>query len=473
MFPYHWFFLIGDSMFYKALTICVCLGSLYGMEENPEVAPNSPLSFILKEKQKENTVARPQWDFLSELTDEAMDSPSVFEVPLLTSLGATGPSPIEVDTPLSLSAPNATTFISMQSTPGITSVKSHQNALATLFNPNINGVGGGLAITFSGEGLDESQLIAQADGQKPSYFGKGRNQTKSEQSESPSGQTVIAGHGDNKNDFWADAFVEKLKLPANSFSNTVYDTCVGGLIGYDRFMSCGMLTSAVGYSYSNITVAGDVGRGRENQIFALFQGVSYLPQKMYLGYSLYGSVNLNDFSRFVNTGTNIEVAKSSFTSYTLAPHIDFGYDWCVNDWFIVEPFISNDFFFNFQPSYSEHGSPGFNQHQDSFNSGLYIVEPGVNLYERIRKSWGLLILRQEFGYERDQTMFGTNSTASIIGVQNGISTSTGLRDLNLGVFGFQVFARTNKGFYSDAFYRGRWGSGLISNTFHLKVGYFF
>lgn len=459
--------------------VSICLGSLYGMENDFATTPNSHLSFIFKEKQKETVAARPQFDFLSGPMEENTGPSLPPETPLFASVGATGPAPTAVDTPLSLSSPSVSAPAALQHASGImTFVKSHQNVLSTLFNPRIKGNEvEGPGIAFESKELDESQYIAQADingkKQKSASFGKGRNQNKSEPNQLPSGTTRIAAHGSAKNDVWIDFFGEKLKFPSTSGFNTIHDTSLGVLVGYDRFISSGMLTGAVGYNHAKIVEVGHVGHGFQNQIFAIFQGTAYLPKRMYLGYSLYGSVNLNDFDRFVNTGRVIEVAESSYTSYTLDPHIDFGYDWCVNDWFIVEPFLSNDFLFNFQPSYSEEGAPGFNEHQDAINSGLYVVEPGVNLYQRLRRKWGLVVLRQEVGYERVQTMFGTENTASIINVQSGISTSTGLRDLNLLILGLQIFARSNRGFYGDVLYRGEWCTGMISNTLHLKAGYFF
>jgi hypothetical protein len=446
------------------------------MEGDSAAIPDSHLSFIFKEKQQENEVARPRWEFLSELTEENKESFFLFDTPL-GSTGSTGSAIIGGNTRISMSTPNLSSSVSIGNASAVVSfVKSHQNILSTLFNPNIiENEGTGNA--FARGDLDESQFIAQAnvDGtnRKRPFFWKSRKQDQPEPTEIPAGTTRILAHGSNKNDLWIDFFGEKLKFAPEAEFNTIHNTCLGFIVGYDRFLSSGMVTGAIGYNHSKISEAGHVGHGHLNQIFGLFQGTAYLPKMMYLGYSLYGSVNLNNFHRFVDTGAETEVAKSSFTSYTLDPHLDFGYDWCVNDWFIVEPFISNDFLFNFQPSYSEHGAPGFNEHQNAVNSGLYVVEPGVNLYQRLDRNWGLVVLRQEVGYERAQTMFGTNNTVSIIDVQDGISIPTGLRDMNLFVFGFQVFTRANNGFYGDLLYRGEFGPDLIANTLHLKLGRFF
>jgi hypothetical protein len=440
------------------------------VEVNSPAVPDSHLSFIFKEKQKDHAPTSPRWDFLS---DENGEFYFPFGPSMLRVAGPTGSAETTTAEHVSPKS-NTSTTVSIQRAIGITTlIKSHQHSLSVLFNPQIPG--NEWAVALEKRQINEDLLIALAEikGMESKLLSENLRQNNPDQNSLPSGTTRILGHGENNNDLWIDFFGEKLRFPAQSGINTIHDTCLGFMIGYDHFMSSGILTGAIGYDHCKITEGGHTGHGHEDQIFGVFQGTAYLPLRMYLGYSLYGSVNFDDFHRNVNTGTETEVAKSSYISGSLAPHIDFGYDWCVNDWFIVEPFISNDFVFNFQPSYSEHGALGFNQHQDAINSGLYAVKPGVNLYQCIRRCWGQVVLREEIAYERDQPMFGTESTVSIINVQNGISTPTGLRELNLFVFGAEIFAQMNQNFYGDILYRGAWGTGLTSNSLHLKFGYFF
>lgn len=326
-----------------------------------------------------------------------------------------------------------------ESSPGNTETVTH-------FKEMLKGEGGYLA-KAEGEG-DQTQLL-------------------------PLGTTDTLAREKDRNNVWLDVYGVAAKIPPNKGTNTVRNTSVGFLIGYDRFMSSGTLTGAVGYNHTRFKEAKHAGKGYNDHISATVRGSSYLPKSTFIEYSLLGAVNFNHFNRNIQVSGSTEVASSDFTSYTLDPHLGFGYDWRANNWLILEPFVWNDFLFNFQEAYREHGDPGLEiQHESALNSGLFRLESGLNVYQHWARHWGDLILKEKLSYVREQPMFGTSNQVSVETLGE-FTIDSGLVAKSLFAFAFELFARATQGFFGSVLYQGEVGEGVIINELHLRAGLFF
>lgn len=329
-------------------------------------------------------------------------------------------------------ANNATTLsVSMRTRPG-----SAGQSISSFLGANILDI------------PEEQRYLAQAETEEPAV---------------PAGSALFLAKGNDHNAFWTKGFYQNL-IEAGQTLNSF-----GGYLGYDYLYSSGLVGACVGYSQSVLkrTSQGD---GHTDFLSGIIHGVVQMPQSTYFEYGLAGSVNFNHLSR---NASSTAMARSSFMSYTLDPHFDFGYDWNAAKWCILEPFISTDFIFNFQNAYDEHGPSVFNRHYQSLNSGLFRLEPGLNVYEHWKKDWGTIIFREKISYVRKQPMYGTTTQLSIGDSSEELLLEAGTISQNLVSVSGQIFARLKQGPFFSLIYRGEWGSQFQLNEARLRIGTYF
>lgn len=265
----------------------------------------------------------------------------------------------------------------------------------------------------------------------------------------PAGSTLLLGSGKEHNAAWVRGSWQKIQESGRDVDS------FGGYLGYDRIYSTGMIGATVGYAQS-ISKQASVEEGHINFLSANIHGIARMPKSTFCEYGAVGSVN-----------DHHHAGAEDFTSYTVDPHLNFGYDWTASSWCILEPFVSTDFVFNFQNSYSEPLATGILRHH-ALNSGLFRLEPGLNLYGHWRGDWGTLILREKVGYVRKQPMYGTSHLTYIttdFTVDNVVAQ-------NFFTFSSLIFARMKQAFITMT-YRGEWGSGVTLNEVHGRLGYYF
>ncbi len=339
-------------------------------------------------------------------------------------------------------------------------VRNHQTTMGTI-QAQDTFYDAGISAHFNEMSKEERGYLAQAEAKTRSN------------ALLPLGSTEALTRQTDRNNLWVDRYGVAVKIPPNQGSHTVKSDGIGFLLGYDRFMSAGMVTGAVGYAYYKMKEGHDAGKGHTNIISAMAQGTSYLRPSIFLEYSILGAVNLNQFNRNIDTVGSIQVASSNFTSYTLDPHLGIGYDWQAKDWLIIEPFLGMDSVFNFQESYVEHGDPELEiRHESTLNSGVFRLECGLHAFQYWRGSKGELILTEKLSYVRDQPEFGT-SNEFFVEDFGGFIANTGLITKNLAAFSLELFGRTKSGFFSSILYQGEMGGGVVVNDLHLRLGCFF
>jgi uncharacterized protein with beta-barrel porin domain len=246
----------------------------------------------------------------------------------------------------------------------------------------------------------------------------------------------------------------------------------GGLVGVDcRLPYSGIIESAIGAARSSVVLSQNLGHQTVNYYFAALNS-TYTIDHFYLEAGLLAAYDQLENRRYIHIIGIDSTASSSHNMWQLTPELSFGYLFRINSWG-VEPFVTEDWAFNFEGKVVEHGAGDLDTSTNARNSSLLRSEIGFNLYKNctFTSGGGALLFRATGAYVNQvpfsvgamQVSFLQVGTGSFL--VNSFSTTQ-----NLGTAGAEIVYSANSGIFGSIQYDGEFGRGYSANELQLQVG---
>ncbi len=197
---------------------------------------------------------------------------------------------------------------------------------------------------------------------------------------------------------------------------------------------------------------------------------------MYISYysfycqpAVLGAYNADSNTRHISFPGFSANAQANLSSWQVAPHVEIGYEFS-RKWGGAFPFASFDYAFNWQQGYREKGAAPFNATQDSKLSSLLRAEAGLKFIEAITFSSWTLFIKEKASYIYEKP-YGNPVTTFLTGVPATLSVTALNQDLNLGSFGFELFAEigASSSWGIALSYDGEFGADYLSNEVSLNL----
>lgn len=172
------------------------------------------------------------------------------------------------------------------------------------------------------------------------------------------------------------------------------------------------------------------------------------------------------------TGNTRATESSSHGGYTLVPHLGLGYDFGFK-WGAIEPYLSADWAYISENSFTETGASPLDMHMYQRSSSLLRNQAGINAYEAFEKEWGVLFLKQELFYVYLMPFHLGRITATVP-LSGSDFTVYGLsHNQSRARAAFEIFFRTNNGFFFSTKYGVEVGSRAFSQSVSAMIGKYF
>lgn len=165
----------------------------------------------------------------------------------------------------------------------------------------------------------------------------------------------------------------------------------------------------------------------------------------------------------------------------LAPHLELGYDWKIQQkipsaWqFIINPFLTTDWVTAWQERFKERGNGPFNAEQRPITASFLRIETGIRAYETIGFTTWSLGLEQKGSYVyRNPFELGTIN-AFLVGSPGSFMVDTLSAKESLGVFGLACFFKSayRQYPYGSLSYQGEFNKQYRSNQLTLEISWNF
>lgn len=233
----------------------------------------------------------------------------------------------------------------------------------------------------------------------------------------------------------------------------------------------GIIEAALGAARTSVVMS--QGHQTVNYYFAALNG-TYTIDNFYLEAGVMGSYDQINNRRDINFDDVNRTASSSHNMWQLTPQLSFGYLIWAASWGL-EPFIAEDWVFNFEQKSIEHGAADFDISIDARNSSLLRSEIGLNIYKDytfVNKS--VLLFRATGGYVNQAPFNMGKMTVDFY--QTGIGSfevNSLKKTQNLGTAGAEIVYGATNGLFGSVQYDGEFGRGYSANELQLQVGYSF
>ena len=246
----------------------------------------------------------------------------------------------------------------------------------------------------------------------------------------------------------------------------------GGVMGVDACVSnCGIIETAAGAARTSIVM--NQGHQTVNYYFAALNG-TYTVDNFYLEAGVLGSYDQIENKRYINFIDINRTASSSHDMWQLTPQLSFGYLCWAASWGL-EPFIAEDWVFNFEQQMTEYGAVDFDTSIAGRNSSLLRSEIGLNIYKDytftnksvlLFRATGAYVNKVPFSMGKMRVDFYQTSIASF-------EVDSFNKTQNLGTAGVEFVYGATNGMFGSLQYDGEFGKGYSANELQVQVGYSF
>ena len=246
----------------------------------------------------------------------------------------------------------------------------------------------------------------------------------------------------------------------------------GGVVGVDRCISdFGIIEAAVGAARTSVIIT----RGHQtvNYYLAALNG-TYTIDNFYIEAGVMGSYDQLEHRRAIHFDDINRTTSSSHNMWQLTPQLSFGYLCWAASWGL-EPFIAEDWVFNFEQKNIEHGGADLDTSTNNRNSSLLRSELGLNIYKDYTFANKCVLLFRATGAYVNQLPFNIGKM-TVNFYQTGIGTfevNSLNKTQNLGMAGAEIVYGATNGLFTSIQYDGEFGRGYSANELQLQVGYSF
>lgn len=268
---------------------------------------------------------------------------------------------------------------------------------------------------------------------------------------------------------WVAGFADFSHASA-SYENPSFDFNSGALlIGFDyRTPSSNVVGFSLGYLHTHLADDDNAGHSTINSGFiSLYSNFSC--HSFYYEPAILGVYNADSNTRHISFPGFSANAHANLSSWQLAPHLEIGYE-ISQSWGDILPFASFDYAFNWQRGYAETGAAPFNATQNSKLSSLLRAEAGLKFIEAIAFSSWTLFIQEKASYIYEKP-YGNHVATFLTGIPATLSVIALNEDLNLGSFGFELFAEIGASapWGLALSYDGEFGPDYFSNEVALTL----
>ena len=246
----------------------------------------------------------------------------------------------------------------------------------------------------------------------------------------------------------------------------------GGVMGVDACVSnCGIIETAVGAARTSIVM--NQGHQTVNYYFVALNG-TYTVDNFYLEAGVLGSYDQIENKRYINFIDINRTASSSHDMWQLTPQLSFGYLCWAASWGL-EPFIAEDWVFNFEQQMTEYGAVDFDTSIAGRNSSLLRSEIGLNIYKDYTFTNKSVLLFRATGAYVNKVPFSMGKM-TVDFYQTDIASfevNSFTKTQNLGTAGVEFVYGATNGMFGSLQYDGEFGKGYSANELQLQVGYSF
>ncbi len=255
-------------------------------------------------------------------------------------------------------------------------------------------------------------------------------------------------------------------------TNPSFDThSTGGLLAIDALLDSSLLGGGAGYAKTHLKQSSSLGRATAKSAFFVLYNAFY-GDNFFLDWAFWNSYSRVKNRRSISFNGFEGVAKSTFDSWGITPHLTLGYTF----WFCkgaIEPFVSLDWPIQINSSLDEKNAPPLNMHVQSNFSAMFRTELGLNFYEKLEWETGILIARQAVSYINKEPFSVGDVNAVIVGQPGSFTVETFQGTQHLFSPKAELFLKWDQGFFLSGMYQGEFGSGYRSNEIIGKIGCFF
>ena len=246
----------------------------------------------------------------------------------------------------------------------------------------------------------------------------------------------------------------------------------GGVLGTDICISnAGILEAAIGAARSSIVM--NQGHQTVNYYLAALNG-TYTIDNFFIEAGVMASYDQLENRRYINFLALNRTASSSHNMWQLTPQLSFGYLCWAASWGL-EPFIAEDWVFNFEAKVAEHGAADLDSSIKARNSSLLRSAIGLNIYKDYTFTNKSVLLFRATGAYVNKVPFNLGKMAvSFFQVETGsFEVISFTKTQNLGMAGVEFVYGATNGMFGSIQYDGEFGQGYSANELQLQVGYSF
>ena len=275
---------------------------------------------------------------------------------------------------------------------------------------------------------------------------------------------------------WFNPFGEVTNASTAVGSEVSFDAYTGGgLVGMDACVyDAGLIEGAIGAARTSVALGSGAGHQTVNYYLAALNG-TYTIDDFFIEVGVLGAYDQLESKRYINLPDAVgRTASGSHNMWQVTPQLSFGYLFWAASWG-VEPFIAEDWVFNFESRNAEHGAAELDSSVAARNSSLLRSEVGVNFYNSYTfTNKAVLLFRATGGYVNEVPFNMGKMNVSFFQVETGsFEVNSFTKAQNLGTAGVEFIYGATNGMFGSLQYDGEFGQGYSANELQLQVGYSF
>lgn len=249
-----------------------------------------------------------------------------------------------------------------------------------------------------------------------------------------------------------------------------FDIRTGGVyLGFDT-LDVDSFYLSTGFGYSDTDTCQDHGSSIDNYTLSFYS--MYYQKNLFLEMGLLGSFNTYSNRRCIMYPGFLAVAHSKHEGFQLGPHVGFGYDFLFA-WGAVEPYISIDWVYLYENSYTESGAAPFNMQVDSRNSLMLRSEIALQSYQILKLSHGFFVFKELVSYVNKKPYNVGTIQSFLTGAQGNLIVSALNEVQNLFCGGAEIFYRGKKNLFISFATSGEFGGDYSMVEVQGKLGKYF
>lgn len=247
----------------------------------------------------------------------------------------------------------------------------------------------------------------------------------------PLNSCEIVNDREKRFDLWVDAFGDWSHQRSQHGHLGYHSTGGGGILGMDYFFTNQFNLGLAGaYSYSDVHTSESRAEGHINSYYGALYGLlhsrhAFIDVAVIAGYDQFDASRKIKFSSsFLGTGINRR-AHTDHNGWNLDWHMDGGF--IIDQWKVVEfrPFISLDFSYMHEDSFTEHGAKSLNLNVRHSTYTMLRSEGGLTMARCFKAKHSVWIPELRFSVIRENRFNGKHFRASFVD-QDGSFRGSGL-----------------------------------------------